>query len=56
MNPARSFGSALVRGYWKKHYVYWIGPGLGSIFSAVVYGLVLATPDKLWIPVREPVN
>ena len=42
MNPARTFGPALVAGFWANHLVYWIGPVLGGLLGAFLYqGLVL---------------
>lgn len=37
MNPARTFGSALVGGVWDNHLVYWIGPVLGGVVAALLY-------------------
>ena len=37
MNPARSFGPALVSGAWQAHWVYWVGPLLGAALGAQVY-------------------
>jgi glycerol uptake facilitator-like aquaporin len=37
MNPARSFGPALVSGIFEGQAVYWIGPILGSIAAALLY-------------------
>eukprot|EP01127_Copromyxa_protea_P023926 TRINITY_DN9204_c0_g1_i1.p1 TRINITY_DN9204_c0_g1~~TRINITY_DN9204_c0_g1_i1.p1 ORF type:complete len:332 (-),score=44.48 TRINITY_DN9204_c0_g1_i1:35-1030(-) len=37
MNPARSFGPALVGGIWDNHYVYWVGPILGSCLATGVF-------------------
>lgn len=37
MNPARSFGPALVGGIWQHHWLYWIAPILGAQLAVLVY-------------------
>jgi MIP family channel proteins len=37
MNPARSFGPALVQGYWTWHAFYWIAPVAGAVAAALVF-------------------
>jgi aquaporin NIP len=37
MNPARSFGPALVSGLWEAHWVYWLGPVIGATLGAALY-------------------
>ena len=37
MNPARSFGPAVVGGLWQGHWVYWIAPVTGMIAAAWTY-------------------
>lgn len=47
MNPARSFGPALLSGTWTNHWVYWIGPMTGAILGALLYSYVRAAePPK----------
>ncbi len=37
LNPARSFGPALVAGNFNFHWLYWIAPIMGGLISAGVY-------------------
>ena len=44
MNPARSFGPALVAGAWQDHWVYWLGPLVGASLGAGLYQLLRVPP------------
>ena len=44
MNPARSFGPAIIGGIWQHHWVYWVAPILGAQLAVWVYQ-VLSHPD-----------
>lgn len=44
MNPARSFGPALVAGEWHDFWIYVVGPLLGALAAALAYQLVRSTP------------
>ncbi len=37
MNPARSFGPALVEGLWTQHWIYWLAPIAGAVVAAWSY-------------------
>jgi aquaporin NIP len=40
MNPARSFGPALISGVWSAQWVYWVGPLIGACLGAGIYQLL----------------
>jgi aquaporin TIP len=46
MNPARSFGPALVADAWKDHWVYWAGPLIGGGLAALVYAGAFMSRDE----------
>src|ERR1051325_6584872 len=46
MNPARTFGPALVSGHWNNHLVYWTGPCLGGAAAGLVFGRFLIKESK----------
>ncbi|XP_063780070.1 aquaporin-4-like [Pseudophryne corroboree] len=44
MNPARSLGTSVVFNQWQNHWIYWIGPMMGSILASFIYEYVFC-PD-----------
>jgi len=47
MNPARSFGPALVASDWTDFWIYVVAPVAGAIAAAVLYGLLREPSDDL---------
>lgn len=45
MNPARTFGSAVVANIWTYHWVYWAGPCFGGLVAGLFYQYVLVAPS-----------
>jgi aquaporin related protein len=37
LNPARSFGPAVVVGFTREHCIYWVGPLLGGALAAGIH-------------------
>ncbi|KAK6308810.1 hypothetical protein J4Q44_G00202730 [Coregonus suidteri] len=47
MNPARSFGPAMVTWSWENHWVYWVGPVLGGVIAATLYEYLFCPDPEL---------
>ncbi len=45
MNPARSFGPALIHLSWEHHWLYWAAPITGALAAATTYTLLFGTPQ-----------
>ena len=48
MNPARSFGPALVAGVWTEHWLFWIGPLVGALMAGLVYEFCFSNDRENW--------
>nr|XP_022343421.1 aquaporin AQPAe.a-like isoform X2 [Crassostrea virginica] len=47
MNPARSFGPAVIQNAWDSHWVFWIGPFVGSFVAALSYEYIFSAGATL---------
>ena len=54
MNPARSFGPALVSGTWTDYWIYLAGPIIGAAVGAFAYQLVRGQQPKSQQPESTP--
>lgn len=48
INPARSFGPAVIRGVWKDQWIFWVGPFSGALIAVLLY-------EVLFRPSRVPI-
>ena len=46
INPARSFGTAVIAGVWEGHWVFLIGPLIGGVLAGLVSRFVLVEEEE----------
>ncbi|XP_003906403.2 aquaporin-6 isoform X2 [Papio anubis] len=46
MNPARSFGPAVIIGKFTVHWVFWVGPLMGALLASLIYNFILFPDTK----------
>ncbi|XP_037703895.1 aquaporin-6 [Choloepus didactylus] len=46
MNPARSFGPAVIIGKFTVHWIFWVGPLTGAILASLIYNFILFPDTK----------
>jgi aquaporin-4 len=46
MNPARTFGPAVISGFWEFHWIYWVGPIIGGILAGIIMNYVFVKREE----------
>jgi hypothetical protein len=54
MNPARSFGPALVAWDFTDHWIFWVGPLSGALIATLFYEILLFPRPATALPSQEP--
>ena len=54
INPARSFGPALVAGVWSDQWIYWLGPIVGATLGALIFQLIRLPSVQPSTPTIQP--
>ena len=52
LNPARSFGPALIMGNFSYHWIYWVAPIVGGLIAAGVYKILHDREEEKDIPIE----
>ncbi|XP_075069558.1 aquaporin-4 isoform X1 [Mixophyes fleayi] len=56
MNPARSFGPAVIMNIWENHWVYWVGPVIGAVLAGTLYEYIFCPDVELKNRINEVLN
>jgi aquaporin TIP len=53
MNPAVSFGPALVSWSWENQWVYWVGPLIGGGLAGIIYDVLFISHTHEQLPTAD---
>ncbi|KAJ1418928.1 Major intrinsic protein [Sesbania bispinosa] len=53
MNPAVSFGPAVVSWSWANHWIYWVGPLVGGAIAGLIYEFVFINQSHEQLPTTD---
>lgn len=53
MNPAVSFGPAVVSWSWANHWIYWVGPLVGGGIAGLVYEILFINSTHEQLPTTD---
>lgn len=47
INPARSFGPAVVGHYWRLHWIWWVAPLIGGLVASLLYSIIFFYNEEM---------